>query len=91
MIQLSEQAGNTNTHAYRILVAGSAGGGASHGNVALSDGTGITNFTPSAADTFYELTRDNVVVGNSIRYLRWSLPAGRIIYILGTQFEEGNT
>ncbi|MBK6896280.1 MAG: hypothetical protein IPH06_06795 [Alphaproteobacteria bacterium] len=89
VIQLSEQAGNTNTHAYRILVAGSAGGGASHGNVALSDGTGITNFTPSAADTFYELTRDNVVVGNSIRYLRWSLPAGRIIYILGTQFEEG--
>ncbi len=89
VIQLSEQAGNTNTHAYRILVAGSAGGALSHGNVALSDGTGITSFNPAAADTFYELTRDNVAVGNAIRYLRWSLPAGRTIYILGTQFEEG--
>lgn len=86
-IQLSDQAGNTNNHSYRILVAGGATG--SHGNIALSDGSMVTSFSPGAANVFRELKKENITVGNSVRYLRWSLPAGKTVYIIGMQFEEG--
>ena len=86
-IQLSTTTGNTNAHSYRVLVAGAATG--SHGNMALSNGTGVASFSPGTANVFQELTKENITVDSSARYVRWSLPAGKTIYMIGFQFEEG--
>lgn len=85
---ISEQAGNTNAHSWRVCIAAAATG--YNGTLALTDGSGSQNIQNTTANTYYEYTRENVAPNNAIRQLRITLSAGRTIRIIGTQFEEGS-
>ena len=87
IVQISDQAGNSNAHSFRVCVTSPATG--FMGNVAFSDGSGQVNYTSAAAGAWVEVIRENVTPNNAIRYLRISLQANTTWYIIGTQIEEG--
>jgi hypothetical protein len=87
VVQISEQMGNTNAHSWRVCAAATTSGFC--GNFSYSDGIGVVNFNPVAANVFYELTQENQAPNNAVRYLRMSIQAGKTAYIIGTQLEEG--
>lgn len=86
VIQLSEQAGNTNPHSWRACIASGTSG--YKGTFRLSDGGGQQTITLAAANTWYEYKAENITPNNSIRYVQFNLAAGATIYVIGTQFEE---
>lgn len=88
VIQIGDAAGNTNAHSWRVCLAAPSAG-APKCNVAFSDGLNIVEFNPASANTWTELTRENVTPNNAARYLRISVYANQEIYLIGTQLEEG--
>lgn len=86
VLQISDTAGNTNPHSWRVCIAAAANG--YNGTLRQSDGSGQQNINPALANKFYELTAENYSPNASARYLQINLSAGKTIYIIGAQYEE---
>lgn len=82
--RVSVDSGNTNTHAFRVVVRTGATG--YHGYVRQSDGDGQTTFTQDTE--YHEIVSNDLTPNATSRYLTVLVTAGKTVYMVGAQYVE---